>query len=276
MKQILSYWSIDTAGICTLLLTCLFYTIAVRGRFGRRMPYFISAVLVIILCTASPLHFLAEHALFSAHMLAHVLLLLVAGPLLVAALPPENRFRKPLLRLSRRIAATPLLAWVTGVAVMWIWHVPVLFDRMASMNAMGQATPGMAALMCIHMVSLLLAGALFSWPVLGPYPQYRLGALTAVAYLASACIFCSLLGLLITFAPEGLYTGYVTGGTTPSVLQIIRRDWQISPAIDQQIAGLVMWVPCCFIYLSASMVILVKWFQHKDLSTTSNLKIHNL
>jgi cytochrome c oxidase assembly factor CtaG len=80
--------------------------------------------------------------------------------------------------------------------------------------------------------------------VITPYAEYRLSPPKAVLYLSGACVFCSLLGLLITFAPAGTYR-------------------QVTAA-DQQTGGLIMWVPCCFVYLSASMYLLIRWFSLKE------------
>ncbi len=276
MVNLFYHWNFNIINACALLLLCMLYAYAVYFHFGKKSLYFFSAIAVIILCIASPLHFLGSHFLFSAHMLAHVLLLLIAGPLLVASIPPGNRFEKLFLFISKNVYAAPLVTWGAGVCVMWIWHIPPIFNKVVSLNSMKHLTPWMDVLMSAHMMSLVVAGIFFSWPVINPYKQYRLGALRAVAYLASACVFCSLLGLLITFAPAGTYTHYIATNDSYSFLKIIRNNWNLSAEEDQQIAGLVMWVPCCFIYLSASMAILIKWFQEKDILKTieENISTH--
>jgi len=96
----------------------------------------------------------------------------------------------------------------------------------------------------IHTPSLLLAGFIFCWPLVTPYPSLRLPALHSILYLASACVACSLAGLLITYAPQGMYRGVTIH--------------------DQQSGGLIMWVPCCFLYLSATMTLLIRWLSLKE------------
>ncbi|MGH2563733.1 MAG: cytochrome c oxidase assembly protein, partial [Ginsengibacter sp.] len=226
--------------------------------------YFLAALILIIICVASPLHYLGENFLFSMHMLLHVLLLLIAAPLLVAAIPAENKFKKFFLFISKKIYKAPLIGWLTGVVIMWVWHLPFIFNKMVSMHGMQSSSLSMVVFMNMHLVSLLVAGSLFCWPVINPYKEYRIGALASVLYLSSACVFCSLLGLLITFAPAGTYTGYIISNDVNGFSSIIRNQLKISLAADQQMGGLIMWVPCCFIYLSASMIILIKWFQKKD------------
>jgi cytochrome c oxidase assembly factor CtaG len=208
---------------------------------------------------ASPLHFLGENYLFSAHMLSHVLILLIAGPLIVASIPKETRFQKQLLFFSKKISKTPIVPWLCGVVMMWFWHIPSIFNRLFQMNQIG-GFHFMSGLMYLHFISLLIAGMIFSWPIINPYKTYKLGALAAVLYLSTACVFCSLLGLIITFSHPGTYTHYINISDNFGFLPMIRNNWQISEAVDQQMAGLIMWVPCCFIYLSASMVLLIKWF----------------
>ena len=265
MRSIFSYWNISAANAIVVLLLCALYLLAVKFRFSKRSFYFLAALCVIVICIVSPLHFLGEHYLFSAHMLSHVLLLLVAGPLVVAAIPNKNSFKKGLLLFSKRTFKTPLLPWLAGVSIMWIWHVPFIFYHLVSMHGAENSSAGMQLLMAFHTASLLFAGIIFSWPLINPYKQYRLGSLTPVLYLSSACVFCSLLGLLITFAPAGTYTRYITGNDVNGILHVIRNGWNLSASADQQIGGLIMWVPCCFIYLTASMLILIKWFGEKEI-----------
>jgi cytochrome c oxidase assembly factor CtaG len=104
--------------------------------------------------------------------------------------------------------------------------------------------PIIALIPWIHTPSLLLAGLLFCWPLITPYSSSRLSALQSILYLASACIACSLAGLLITFAPQGMYRGITIH--------------------DQQSGGLIMWVPCCFVYLAATMTLLIRWLSQKE------------
>jgi cytochrome c oxidase assembly factor CtaG len=205
-------------------------------------------------------------------MVRHASLLLLAAPFLALGIPSDNIMRKPLTNLSRLTARRPIVAWLAGVFTMWLWHLPILYN--AHLNATGilscapfiglsphnPATAPLAAsvttlsipasvttlILLIHDPSLLLAGFVFCWPLVTPYPSFRLPTLHAILYLATACITCSLLGLLITYAPQGMYRGVTLN--------------------DQQSGGLIMWVPCCFLYLSASMWLLIRWLSQKESS----------
>jgi putative membrane protein len=265
MRSILSYWDFNIANVVFLLLLISFYLYITNFKFKRKSLFFIAATFILILCIASPLHYLGEHYLFSAHMVSHVLILLVAAPLFIASIPKENRVKRSYEFISKKISGAPLVSWFVGVSVMWAWHVPFIFNQMFSMPGMQVASMNsMSGLMFIHMASLFIAGSIFCLPIINPCKEFRIAPLAAVLYLSSACVFCSLLGLFITFAPAATFTGYIPNYGTNNFLSIIRNDWKINAAEDQQIGGLIMWVPCCFIYLSASMVILIEWFEKKE------------
>ena len=257
MRSIFFYWHFDPIVILFLSALCIIYLYAIHFKLKKQSLYFFAGILLILLCVASPLHFLAEHYLFSAHMVSHVLLLLIAAPLLVAGIPKENRLKKYLLSLSTNKIRIVVLCWFTGVAVMWFWHIPYIFNQATSMHGM--------ELMYLQWLSLLFAGIIFCWPVINPYREFRIPPLSAVLYLSTACMFCTILGLMITFAPLGIYSHYLNITDSYGYLNLIRNQWKISAGIDQQAAGLIMWVPCCLIYLSASMVILISWFDKKEI-----------
>lgn len=249
MKPVFSYWDFNwttVAGLCCIVLIYFLLTgFGVKRRFG----YFIAGIILLCICLMSPLYFLGEHYLFSAHMLSHVLIILVAAPLLVVAIPSQNTISRHMRSFSGRVH--PMLCWISGVAVMWVWHIPAVFNYMFSMDGM--------ALMQVHQWSLLTAGIFFCWPVVGPYPEHRLPPLRAVLYLSTACVFCSVLGLMITFADPGTFSPYANMPSDTVLASLIRHGWQISATADQQMAGLIMWVPCCVIYLTASMILLIRW-----------------
>ena len=220
-------------------------------------------LLVIIIALASPLHFLGMHYLFSAHMVAHVLVLLVAPPLMILGIPAENRFKKVLLLFSNKISKAPLIGWLAAVGIMWFWHIPYIYHHFLMMHSMKTEDNSIMILHNIHLLSLWIGGIIFWWVIIGPYKQYQIRPLTGILYLATACISCSLLGLLITFAPPNLYAP-MNMNDTFGFNNLIRNQWGITNEIDQQTAGLIMWVPCCFIYLSAAMLLLKKWFDEKE------------
>jgi cytochrome c oxidase assembly factor CtaG len=205
------------------------------------------------------------HDYLSAHMIAHILLLLICGPLLVISLPngtawlstgeaglsvrSENgRSIKWLRSLSGFLAAHGWVAWATGIGIMWVWHIPFF------LNALLSAMHAWSLLPFLHAGSLLLAGMLFSWPLFGPFPAYRVHPMGGILYLGTACISCSLMGLLITFAPPGTYHLYAGMPMGPN-------PWGLTAKQDLQASGLIMWVPCCLVYLAGCLVLLRRWLQ---------------
>ncbi len=209
-----------------------------------RTVFFISGILLILICLLAPAPSMLADEPFCVHMMRHTILLLVAAPLIALSIPVNNGLQRPLLVLSRLTARLTFPAWIIGVGLMWVWHIPSLFNSMYMTDMGHNTTPMLDRMSIIHACSMLAGGFLFCWPVVTPYTQFRLPPLKAVLYLSGACVFCSLLGLLITFAPAGTY------------MQVT--------AADQQTGGLIMWVPCCFIYLSASMYLLIRWFSQKE------------
>jgi putative membrane protein len=253
----LSYqWHFDLLVLLLVLaLIFLHYRQSARTTTKKQLCFW-SAIALILLTSCSPLHFLSMHVYLSAHMITHTVLLLIAGPLLVISLPADGSH--PVLQsISGFLGKRSWLAWIAGVGVMWCWHIPAVFEASTAPNVHFSAMP------LLHTGSMLAAGALFSWPLFGPFPEQRIHPLQGVLYLFTACISCSLLGLLITFAPIETfhhYPSFAPAMTAPTMKGMPINPWNLSPSTDQQAAGLIMWVPCCFVYLSGCVYLLKRWF----------------
>lgn len=223
-----------------------------RFTFKHNTSLYYAGVLLFVLMTMSPIQTLSHTYLFSAHMTQHIFFLLIIPPLLVAGTDAdylERIFSKRRNSTAGKILFYPLVTWILGIGSMWIWHIPVVFAAMKSSQA----------LMTLQIVSLLVLGYIFIWPVYAPIKFMKLTPLETALYLFSACVGCTVLGILITFAPEGLYTSFFTGGNT-AIEGMITSGWGITPSVDQQMAGLIMWVPACFIYVTNIMITLGKWY----------------
>ncbi len=250
MKQLLTFWSFDLSSVF-LFLTLMIFVVLTKS--FSKIVFNIFLFFFLIICFFSPLHILSEHYLFSAHMVVHVLLLLCVGPLLVLSLSSQKKQFNSFFSFLKQ---HPLLGWLTGVGMMWFWHVPVIFN--AAMSSMHQSS--FSSISVIEALTLIIAGVLFSAPVIHSNKEYRIDALSGVVYLFTACIGCSLLGVLITFAPTGMYHHFLSMNDVYGLNKIISQQWGITQSMDQQAAGLIMWVPCCLIYVTGAMYLLVQWF----------------
>jgi cytochrome c oxidase assembly factor CtaG len=241
---ILSGWTRDPAVLVTGACALVIYVAAFRDH--RRIGWLAAALAVFLLTLLSPLNTLADGYLFSAHMAQHILLLLIVPAFLLLSLP-----RTLSLAAGPRVLAHPLLGWLAGVGAMWFWHEPALC------NAAAASRPVHA----LQTVSLLVMGSLFWRQILAPREEERLSPPRAIFYLFSACVACSVLGIIITFSPVTVCSIYTMQPNDRfGMLQTIRTGWGFSPERDQQIGGLLMWVPMCLIYLTAILAQLARWF----------------
>jgi putative membrane protein len=193
-----------------------------------------AALVILALALALPALPQAAGYLFSARMLQHLLLQLVVPALFLLGLPPLKP--PPLPWLLKR----PLATWCLGLGAMWFWHAPLLCN----------ATVRSPWLQGVECFSLLLLGAAFWSPIAGPWTALRLPPLMGIVYLFTACFGCTVLGILTTFAPPGLYLA------GPSLL----NEWQFAAPSDQRVGGLLMWVPACLIYLTGILGLLARWY----------------
>lgn len=175
------------------------------------------AVLVLAAIFISPLCALSS-ALFAARTVHHVLLVAAAAPLIAWALP----------RPARRPS---LAAWTSGfVVVFWAWHAPDAYGAAMSND-----------LVYALMQASLLTTATGAWRAVR---AARAGG--AVVALLATTVLMGLLGALLTFAPRALYAPHALTTTA----------WGLTPLEDQQIAGLIMWIPAAGVYLASALSIL--------------------
>ncbi len=220
-------WRLDPLA----LVACASLAAAWRFVAGVRSAYLLAAGAGVVLALASPVATLAQGVLFSAHMLEHLLLVLVVPPLVLLGLP---RLRRGEASAGNR---PPLLAWALGVGAMWLWHAPALCN----------AASASAVVHRLQEVSLLAMGIAFWWPVLA----HRMHPLGTVLYLFTACVACTVLGILVTFAPVEVCSAYLQPKDSLGVLPLLRDEWGMTAAKDQEMGGLLMWVPACLVYLVA-------------------------
>ena len=235
-------WTWNSIVLILIVLAFVAYFVPF-GQRGRPL-YFAAAVAVFLLAFISPFSALADGYLFSAHMVQHILLVLIVPALLLLSLPQSLSLRPPFSYLSH-----PVIGWFGGVGAMWLWHAPTLCNA--------AATSGTVSV--IQTTSLLLMGSVFWWQVLAPRAEQRLSPLAGIVYLFTACTACSVLGIILTFAPVSICPVYQHPVDRLGMLKTIRGEWGLTSDRDQQIGGLLMWVPMCLIYVTAILGQLVRW-----------------
>jgi putative membrane protein len=235
-------WTLNFIVVALSAIASLGYFLGF-GLRGRPL-YFALAVMLFVLGFISPLGALAKGYLFSAHMAQHILLMLIVPALFLLSLPRSLSLPPPLTYLNY-----PLLGWSAGVGAMWLWHAPTLCNAAAASSVVS----------AIQSTSLLLMGSVFWWQVLAPREEQRLSPLAAIAYLFTACTACSVLGIILTFAPVSICPVYQYPVDRLGMLETIRSNWGLTSERDQQIGGLLMWVPMCAIYLCAILAQLARW-----------------
>jgi putative membrane protein len=247
VELLLTAWRFDPVVVvgCAVALAA-FSVGSLRSR--SRTGYLTAALLVLVVALASPVGTLADGYLFSAHMLQHLLLLLVVPPLALLGIAGDREAASP----RPAGAPSPFVpgAWLAGVAAMWAWHAPTLCNAAARSSVVHLAQE----------VSLLLMGTWFFWPILAPRPRARLPPLAAVAYLFTACSACTLLGILVTFSPVEVCSAYLFPADRLGVMPLLRGGWGMTPERDQQVGWLFMWLPACLVYGAGIVGILARWY----------------
>ncbi len=256
-------WNFDPIIVIPVVALGAGYAIGIRRltrRPGRTVmavwapAAFGGGVMALIAALVSPLDSLSAE-LLSSHMGQHLLLMLVAAPLLVLGAPAVplllalplrwrqrlHRFgRIKLVRVIRGFLTQPLVVWVLSVIALWSWHAPWLYEAAVQNDAVH----------ILEHTTFLGTSLLFWWVVIDP-GRRRLAAGHDVLYVFTAGIQSSMLGALLTFSASPLYGIYVeaASGHGGSALQ------------DQQIAGLIMWIPAAAVYLLAAGTLFVRWLR---------------
>jgi putative membrane protein len=257
-QQLYVAWEFDPLVIIPLALSAYFYAgglfrlwrDAGIGHGIRRWEAaaFASGWLALVVALVSPLHRWGS-MLFSAHMTQHEVLMLVAAPMLVLGKPViamlkglPTGWARDLVRWTSaswwqviwHFLINPFVAWIIHAAVLWLWHVPMLFE----------ATLKSDFVHALQHLSFLLSALLFWWAVMqGPSRALNYGV--AVLYMFGTALHSGALGALITFARTVWYPAYTK--TAP--------PWGMTALEDQQFGGIIMWVPACTVYIVAGLAL---------------------
>ncbi len=259
--DLLTAWSLDPLVIMAIVAACWWYQAGARALWRSagwggvvapgQVTAFALAVVTVVVAFVSPLD-AASEVLFSAHMVQHVLLTLVAAPLFVHAAPLQvvawglpARARRTVGRWQgrvRRLLVSPALPGVglasfTGVFV--LWHAPVLYDAALAIEA---------AHALEHATMLVFALAFWA-PVLHPR---RTNPGTGVLLLFVSMVVSGVLSALLVFAPTALYAHDNTAA------------WGLTRLQDQQAAGAVMWVLGGAIYVVSAALTVARWLRRDE------------
>lgn len=242
------------AGFC-------FGAIQQRKRTGKlpvvSVAYFSAGLLSLIIALDSPIHELSEQ-LFWVHMTQHEILMLISAPLLVLsgplvtflwALPRNWRIRTAAVGNARVVKRTwlaisaPVAAWFLHAVALWLWHAPILFVAAMRSDAIHAA----------QHISFLGTALLFWWTLLHNHSR-RLGYGGALLYVFTTITHMSLLGAWLTFSAKVWYTPYLQ--TAPA--------WNLTALEDQQIGGLIMWIPAGVLLTFVMLGLFIKWLQQSQ------------
>ncbi len=262
-------WTWDPWVIVPLAVSLALYTTGVArlwARAGRgrgvqvwQVACFVAAWLLLVTALVAPLHWLGER-LFAAHMIEHEILMALGAPLLVVARPigailwalPAHWRRAlgglaqaPILTAVWRRLTDPLIATVLHAIALWTWHIPRFYDAALASDR----------LHWLQHLSFLVTALFFWWSLLRGRSRER-GYGAAVLYLFATSLHTGFLGILLALARQPLYPMQ-----TRTAL-----EWGLTPLEDQQLAGLIMWVPAGLVYAAAALALAGIWVARSGLA----------
>ena len=233
------------------------------GSAQWRTAAFFSGLAVILLALDTPIETLARQ-LFWAHMTQHLMLIMVAAPLLVVSAPAiqvwrglplavrrplaRTALRHPWMRPVRRslvLAAGPVGAWLLSTGNLWLWHWPAAYDLTLRDHAVHHLEHGL----------FLGLGILFWAQVIDQPPfRCRMSQVKRVLYVFIAAVQAWLLALLLGYASVPFY----------AYARLPSRPGGISALTDQQLGAGIMWVPGSITYAILIIVCTVLWLRDED------------
>lgn len=250
-------WNLDPVIIVALVGALWLHRRGRRSDAVHRNRAFVAAIAAIALALVSPLDALSG-ALASAHMVQHVLLVVVAAPLLAYSSPGGAMLRGAPVAARRvpggvrrglrvrastlRLPTSPALVWLLHVVALWVWHSAVAYD----------AALGSPVLHAAEHLGFLGTGVLL-WRVAIGRRTARASYGASILLVFGTAMQSVFLSFLLTFANEAWY-GY--GDATAA--------WGLTPLADQQLAGAIMWIPAGVVYVVIAMALLSAWLRSAD------------
>ena len=194
-----------------------------RSASGWRLASFLAGLAMVVIALVSPIDALS-HQLATMHMAGHILLLDAAPILCILGLTkvilrPVTR-RVQAIEKRAGVLAHPAVAVIAYAGLLWLWHVPALYD----------AALRHSVVHVLEHLSFTLAGGLYWWHLLSPIrTRFHMSGIGPVIYMASTKVTVGLLGILLAFTTSKLYDAYAAS-----------RPWGLGPVDDVNVAGLLM------------------------------------
>lgn len=260
-------WTWEPFTVVLLLASAALYFAGVRALWGRagigkglrvwQAAGFAAGLASLAVALLSPVAWLSE-ILFSVHMTQHEILILISAPLLVCghpvfaalwAMPRHSReawgkwAQRPAVAETWRVLTGPLTVFLLHAAALWIWHTPRFYES-------ALRSEGIHAL---EHLCFVVTAALFWWGMVhGRYGRRGYGV--AVLYVFLTAVHSSVLGALMTTAPGVWYPAYGQAALA----------WHVDALEDQQLAGLLMWVPSGVFFIVFGLALFAAWLGESD------------
>jgi putative membrane protein len=267
-----SSWNWDPLVIISLLLLTMAYLKGLKNLDQKRkqheegrslskkeISFFATSILFLVIALMSPVDQWSDE-LQAWHMIQHMLIMMLAAPFFVLAVPllvflwslPLGARRKiiPLYRWLYGYRSgwyfmwQPILLWSVFALTLWVWHLPSLYE--AALHS-----PWIHDL---QHISFFIVACLFWRVLLDPIHRFKMGRALGIVYLFATTLHATLLGVFMTLSPK-LWYGFYEGRTSP---------WSLTALEDQQLAGLIMWMPACMIYVVVTVFIFINWLKENS------------
>lgn len=270
--DLLAAWHFDPLIVASLVVALILYLRGWRPGDGRRRASaFVTALLLIAIALLSPIE-AASGVLVSAHMVQHLLLVSLAAPLLAVSAPGAALLRgapasarRGMVSMRRglrvdvgrlRTLRHPTARWLLFVGTFWLWHASALYAAAVEHPLLHVAE---------HVT--FLGTAVLVWTVIVGHPATRLPPFLGVIAVFGLALQSVLLSALLTFAPSPWYDPYAD--PPPA--------WGLDPLADQQLAGVIMWVPSGLVHTAIGIALITRWLHANDdgrLGTSAAWSVH--
>lgn len=267
-------WNWDPLILFTLTLLSGSYGLGVvklkkKGEASLISPFkifsFILNLFFLIMALLSPIDIWSDD-LQSVHMIQHMILMVLAAPFFVLSAPLYVLLWS--LPLQWRKGFTPLYRWLYGyksgwyflwqpfllwglfALTLWVWHLPRLYEAALLDQRVHD----------LQHLSFFIAACLFWRILLDPIHRFKLNRGIGVFYLFATTLHATLLGVFMTLSPRLWYGLYLQR----------TQVWNLSPLEDQQLAGLIMWMPACMVYVVVTIVIFLQWMKEDGVKSPAH------